>query len=289
MGKARRVHAVAMQCLRIGTQSTMLAGRCVMSRSVAPVMSVQSRSMAGHSKWKTIKHRKGAADAKRGKLFTKLGIKIASAARAGTDPETNAALAAVLQRCRAVSMPKDNIQRALTRSADKEYFEILYECTGPSGSALMIEALTDNKKRTAPEIRAILSKNEGQLAASGGAAWMFKKQGVHLVEEEAGEDLETVLEAAMEWDGVEDVEIDEITNEDDDTSSRELRIVCEVTAHGSTRNELAKCVDPARISGGIEYVPLSTIPVAEDSSFHTILAELEDNDDVQQVYHNVEC
>ena len=150
----------------------------------------------------------------------------------------------------------------------------------------------------------------------------------------------------MEWDGVEDVEIDEITNDDDDTSNRELRIVCEVTAHGSTRNELAKCVDPARISGhsllpclrlihsllthslltqsfvaflpslllshsllslllpvshvislllvisisgGIEYVPFSTIPVAEDSSFHTILAQLEDNEDVQQVYHNVEC
>ena len=157
--------------------------------------------MSGHSKWSSIKHKKGAADAKRGKLFSKLSRAIIVAAReGGPDPDANATLATAIQKARDNSMPKDNIERAIARgagtSSDGEAYEhITYEGYGPSGVALFVEALTDNRNRTASDVRHIFTKNDGSLGESGSVAWLFERKGVILVPDSADED-ELTLAAA---------------------------------------------------------------------------------------------
>src|SRR5690242_21287586 len=144
--------------------------------------------MSGHSKWHSIKHKKGAADAKRGKLFSKLTRAIIVAARdGGGDPAANLALQNAIEKARSYSVPKDNIERAIARGTgadtDAATFEhVVYEGYGPSGVAILVEALTDNRNRTAADVRAAFAKHDGNLGGSGAVAWLFERRGVVLVD-----------------------------------------------------------------------------------------------------------
>src|SRR5213082_266284 len=169
--------------------------------------------MSGHSKWSSIKHKKGAADARRGKLFSKLSRAIIVAAKeGGPDPANNLALQNAIEKARSYSMPKDNIDRAVAKGsgegADAQSFEtIVYEGYGPEGVAVIVEALTDNRNRTAADVRHMFAKHGGNLGATGAVAWQFERKGVILVPAaEAGED-DVVLAAADA--GAEDVGQDE--------------------------------------------------------------------------------
>ncbi len=165
--------------------------------------------MSGHSKWATIKHKKGAQDARRGKLFSKLSRAIIVAAReGGGDPLGNLALQNAIEKARSYSMPKDNIERAIARgagsSADSNDFEqVVYEGYGPNGVALIVEALTDNRNRTASEVRHLFAKHDGNLGASGAVAWLFERRGVVLADADTVDEDELTLAAADA--GAEDV------------------------------------------------------------------------------------
>src|SRR5437867_7274948 len=166
--------------------------------------------MSGHSKWSTIKHKKGAADIKRGKLFSKLSRAIIVAAKeGGGDPGTNLALANAIEKARSYSMPKDNIERAIARGtgadADAGAFEeVVYEGYGPDGVAVLVEALTDNRNRTASEVRHTFAKHGGNLGATGAVAWQFERRGVVVVAGDAVDEEELLLVAADG--GADDVE-----------------------------------------------------------------------------------
>src|SRR5436305_9926905 len=164
--------------------------------------------MSGHSKWSSIKHKKGAADAKRGQLFSKLARAIIVAAKeGGADPESNATLAVAIQKARDNSMPKDNIERAVQRGAgagDGDAYEsIVYEGYGPGGVAIICTILTDNRNRTASDVRHIFTRNGGSLGTPGSVAWQFDRKGVILVEGE-GVDEDALMETALEA-GAEDI------------------------------------------------------------------------------------
>jgi YebC/PmpR family DNA-binding regulatory protein len=238
--------------------------------------------MSGHSKWSSIKHKKGAADAKRGKLFSKLSRAIIVAAReGGPDPAANLALQNAIEKARAVSMPKDNIERAIARGsgadADATAFEtVIYEGYGPSGVAVMAEALTDNRNRTASEVRHIFSKHDGNLGATGAVAWLFERRGIVLVGADGADEDELVLAAAEG--GADDVSRDgssfQITSEPESlTAVREA-----VEAAGFA-------VEGAELT----MVPKTTVEVQDEAAAKKILRlmdALEDNDDVQDVYSN---
>ena len=158
--------------------------------------------MSGHSKWASIKHKKGAADAKRGKLFTRIIKELTVAARdAGGDPDTNPCLRTVIADAKSANMPADNIKRAIRRGTGEEpgvsYEEVTYEAYGPGGAALLIECMTDNTNRAVGEIRHLLSKHNGNLGTTNSVAWMFEKHG-YIVIEKAGVDEESLMTAAIE-------------------------------------------------------------------------------------------
>src|SRR5947199_10378103 len=158
--------------------------------------------VSGHSKWSSIKHKKGAADAKRGKLFSKLSRAIIVAAKeGGPDPAGNLALQNAIEKARSYSMPKDNIERAIARGSgaesDAQAFEtVIYEGYGPSGVAVIVEALTDNRNRTASEVRHAFDKNDGNLGGSGAVSWLFERRGVVLVDADRADEDELTLAAA---------------------------------------------------------------------------------------------
>lgn len=157
--------------------------------------------MAGHSKWSKIKRQKGANDAKRGAVFTRIGNQIAIAARGGTDPDMNPSLAMVIEKARAVNMPNANIERAIARAADKNTAvleEITYEGYGPGGIGIIIETATDNRNRTYPEVRTALIKNGGQIADAGSVMFQFTRKGVIDVDETGEEALLEILDAGAE-------------------------------------------------------------------------------------------
>src|SRR5919205_983822 len=170
--------------------------------------------MSGHSKWSSIKHKKGAADAKRGQLFSKLTRAIIVAAReGGPDPAANLALQNAIEKARSYSMPKENIERAIARGSGADadaasYETVIYEGYGPNGVAILVEALTDNRNRTASDVRAAFSKYGGNLGASGAVAWQFERRGVVLVDGAADEE-ELTLAAADG--GADDVSLDGTT------------------------------------------------------------------------------
>src|SRR5881409_2715460 len=173
------------------------------------------RRVSGPSQWSSIKHKKGAADAKRGKLFSKLSRAIIVAAKeGGPDPAGNLALQNAIEKARSYSMPKDNIERAIARGsgadADAQAFEtVIYEGYGPSGVAVIVEALTDNRNRTASEVRHAFSKNDGNLGTAGAVAWLFERRGVVLVDADGVDEDELTLAAAEG--GADDVELDGTT------------------------------------------------------------------------------
>ena len=239
--------------------------------------------MSGHSKWSSIKHKKGAADAKRGKLFSKLSRAIIVAARdGGPDPEANATLATAVQKARDSSMPKDTIERAIARGAgaggdgDSAYENVTYEGYGPSGVAVYAEALTDNRNRTAAEVRHIFAKHDGNLGGSGAVAWLFERKGVLILSADGVEEDDVVLAAAEG--GAEDVELDgssfQVTSAPDD-----LAAVRE--ALGSAGLEIE--------SSELTMLPKTTVAVEDEGAAKKLLRlmdALEENDDVQAVYAN---
>jgi YebC/PmpR family DNA-binding regulatory protein len=236
--------------------------------------------MSGHSKWATIKRKKGAADAKRGKIFTKLIREIATAARiGGGDLGGNPRLRLVVDKARAANMPKDNIERAIKKGtgegASEQFEEVVYEGYGPAGVAVLIEALTDNRNRAVGEIRHALSKHGGNLGASGCVAFLFEKRG-SIVFERASLDADALLEAALEA-GAEDV----IEGEDS------LEVVTSAAGFEPVRDSLgARGYSPA--SAAIEMRPSTTVKLeGKDAEAMLRLADaLEDLDDVQNVYAN---
>ncbi len=238
--------------------------------------------MSGHSKWSTIKHKKGAADAKRGKLFSKLARAIMVAAKeGGADPGSNLALQNAIEKARSYSMPKDNIERAIAKGtgegSDGASFEtVVYEGYGPEGVAVIVEALTDNRNRTAAEVRHLFSKHGGNLGATGAVAWQFERRGVVLVDGEGVDEDELVLAAADA--GADDVELDGTT------------FVVSSAPDGLTGvRESLESAGYALESVGLSMVPKTTVAIADESTAKQVvrLVEgLEENDDVQDVYAN---
>jgi YebC/PmpR family DNA-binding regulatory protein len=237
--------------------------------------------MSGHSKWSSIKHKKGAADAKRGKLFSKLSRAIIVAAKeGGPDPAGNLALQNAVEKAKSYSMPKDNIERAIARGsgadADAATFEtVVYEGYGPNGIALLVEALTDNRNRTAADVRHLFAKHDGNLGTTGAVAWLFERQGVLLVPESVDEDELTL--AAAEG-GADDVTLD--------GSSYQVTVAPEsLTAVREAIEGAGLPVDSAELT----MVPKTTVEVDEENVARKVLRlvdALEENDDVQDVYAN---
>ena len=233
--------------------------------------------MAGHNKWSKIKRQKGANDAKRGAVFTKLGNLIAIAARGGADPATNSALAMVIEKAKAANMPNANIQRSIDRAKDKnaaQLEEVTYEGYGPGGVGLIIEAATDNKNRTFPEVRNVLTKNGGRIAEPGSVAFQFDRKGVITVAG-AGEDvLLQVLDAGA--DDASDEEGETIVY----TAAKDLAKVRQAIAQAGLEIKDA----------GLEYVPQSTIQLDEEKTTKMLrlLDLIDDLDDVVNVSSNVE-
>jgi YebC/PmpR family DNA-binding regulatory protein len=238
--------------------------------------------MSGHSKWSTIKHKKAATDAKRGKIFTKLIKEITVAARmGGGDANANPRLRSALLDAKAENMPKDNIDRAIKKgTGDLEgvnYEEIVYEGYGPGGAAVMVESLTDNKNRTVAEVRHIFSKAGGNLGANGCVAYMFDKKG-YLVVEKSAADEDALMEAALEA-GAEDV------REDGDN----FEVITEPQDFESVK-EAIEAAGIVPIGSEVTMLPQTTAGLSgkEAEQMIRLIDNLEDNDDVQKVYTNAD-
>lgn len=234
--------------------------------------------MSGHSKWSTIKREKGAKDAKRGAIFTKIGNQIAIAARSGTDPTTNSALALAIEKAKAANMPNNNIQRAIDRVADKNAAvmeEATYEGYGPGGIGVMVEVATDNKNRTYPEVRSAFTKNGGSMAEPGSVAFQFARKGVVRVAATGEDALLAILDAGAE-DAVED--------------DGEIIVYTD-------QKDLAK-VRTALVAAGLDvkeaelqYVPNTQVEVADPEVARKalkLLDALDDLDDVVNVHTNAD-
>lgn len=234
--------------------------------------------MSGHSKWSTIKREKGAKDAKRGAVFTKIGNQIAIAARGGTDPMMNSALALAIEKAKAANMPQANIQRAIDRVADKnaaQLEEAVYEAYGPGGIGIIIETATDNKNRTYPEVRTAITKNGGTPAEPGSVSFQFTRKGVIRIIETGEEALLQVLDA-----GAEDA------NEEDDgtlvyTEAKDLaRVRTSLIDAGLTVKE-----------ADLQYVPNAPVEVQSAETAGKVIKLLEaidDLDDVVNVHTNAD-
>jgi YebC/PmpR family DNA-binding regulatory protein len=234
--------------------------------------------MSGHSKWSTIKREKGAKDAKRGAVFTKIGNQIAIAARGGIDPSINSALALAIEKAKQANMPTANIQRAIDRVADKnaaQLEEITYEAMGPGGVGIIIETATDNKNRTFPEVRNALTKNGGRIADAGSVMFQFARKGVINVSATGEDALLTILDAGAE-DAVE--EGDEIVVYTDQKDLAKVRTAIVDAGLAVTSAEL-------------QYVPNAQVPITEEEVANKVLKVLDaidDLDDVTNVHTNAD-
>ncbi len=238
--------------------------------------------MSGHSKWSTIKHKKAASDAKRGKIFTKLIKEITVAARiGGGDLNANPRLRSAIQAAKSENMPKDNIDRAVKKGTGElegvSYDESIYEGYGPGGAAVLIDSLTDNKNRAVSEIRFIFNKNGGSMGENGCVAWMFDKKG-YIVVERSATDEDTLMEVALEA-GAEDVR--------EDNSNFEV-----ITAPEDFEDVMAAIekADIATIEGEVTMLPQSTTNLTgkEAEQMIRLMDMLEDCEDVQKVYTNAD-
>ncbi len=238
--------------------------------------------MAGHSKWANIQHRKGAQDKKRAKIFSKLGREITVAAKlGGGDPDMNPRLRLALSTARGQSMPKDGIERAVKKgigaTEGEDYIEIRYEGYGPGGVAMIIEALTDNKNRTAGDVRSAFTKMGGNLGETGSVGFMFDQVGeiVYPVDKASADDM---FEAGLEA-GADDVQSDE-----------EVHVItCATDGFASVREALVKTYDEPERSGFVWRPNVSAeIDESKASSLFKLIDLLEDNDDVQKVTTNFE-
>jgi YebC/PmpR family DNA-binding regulatory protein len=238
--------------------------------------------VSGHSKWSSIKHKKGAADAKRGKLFSKLSRAIIVAAReGGPDPDANLALQNAIEKARSYSMPKDNIERAIAKGAGSDadgssYETVVYEGYGPEGVAVLVEALTDNRNRTASDVRHLFSKHGGNLGTTGAVAWQFERRGVVLVPAKGVD--EDALVAAVAEAGAEDVELDGSSFVISSSPEALVNVREAVEAAGFQ----AESVELAMI-------PKATVAIADEGTARKVMRlveGLEESDDVQDVYTN---
>jgi YebC/PmpR family DNA-binding regulatory protein len=238
--------------------------------------------VSGHSKWSSIKHKKGAADSKRGQLFSKLSRAIIVAAKeGGPDPAGNLALQNAIEKARSYSMPKDNIERAIAKGsgsdADASSFEtVVYEGYGPEGVAVLVEAVTDNRNRTASEVRHAFTKHGGNLGTTGAVAWQFERRGVVLVSAEDADEDSLLLVAAEA--GADDVSLD----------GSSFVVTSAPEALSAVRQALE---DASFALESVEFamVPKTTIAVSDESAARRIVSlveGLEDTEDVQDVYAN---
>ncbi len=249
----------------------------------AEIVTAQTKFMAGHSKWAKVKHFKGAIDAKRGKIFSKLSKEISIAAKlGGADPNMNPRLRMVLLKSRAANMPNDNIDRAIkkgTGGGETANFEDLtYEIYGPHGVAILVEVSTDNRNRTASEIRSIVTKSGGTIATQGSVTRLFQRKGQIIVPRE-GADEDKLMEAALEA-GAEDFKAE----------AQGYEILTEPARLEAVHKQVeARGIKPAVAE--VTALPTITVPLADEPSANSVnrlLEALEDHDDVKEVYSNAE-
>jgi YebC/PmpR family DNA-binding regulatory protein len=226
--------------------------------------------MSGHNRWSKIKHKKGASDAKKSKVWTKVIKEITISARSGGDPAGNPRLRAAVDKARSVNMPNDTIERAIE--------EFSFEAYGPGGTAILLEIMTDNRNRTTGEIRSLLTKNNGNLGSSGSVAWMFKKQGM-VVYDKSAVDENKVTDAAIEL-GADDV------RSDDDSVS----VITEPKEFERIRDGLKTAGLPEPMSAEVAMIPQNKVHLTgRDAEVALkLLDALEDSDDVQNVYSNLD-
>lgn len=238
--------------------------------------------MAGHSKWSKIKRSKGVADQQRGKVFQKISKEIYIVAKeGGPDPSSNAALRMKIDKAKAANMPNDNINRAIQKATSSgegdNYEEVLYEGYGPNGVAVLVEALTDNRNRTATNIRVAFNKNGGSLGESGSVAYMFERRGYIAIEREGLDvDEDTMLMSVLEAGG-EELETSEDVFEIYTSPSDFKNVRDTLEAEGYVLAEAESTMVPQT---------MVTIDADKEEQFRTMLAVLEDDDDVQEVFHN---
>lgn len=239
--------------------------------------------MSGHSKWANIKHKKGKADALRGKIFTKLGKEIAIAAKGGADPATNSRLADVIAKAKSNNMPNDTIQRAIKKGSGEmegvNYEEITYEGYAPGGVAVIVTTLTDNRNRTAGDVRHIFDKNGGSMGVSGAVGYLFDKKGVIIVERDGKIDEDELMMQALDA-GAEDFSAEEDSFE----------ILTDPNNFSEVRAKLEAAGIPM-VSAEVTMIPQNYVEVADPENIKKInkmLDMFDDNDDVQDVYHNAE-
>ena len=257
--------------------------------------------MSGHSKWHNIQAKKGKADAAKGRIFTKLGREIAVAAKSNPNPDTNSKLADIIAKAKAANMPNDNIQRSIKKASGEmsgtDYKELTYEGYGVAGSAVIIATLTDNVNRTAGDVRAILSKHGGSMGQTGCVSYNFENKGYIVVERTVELDEDTMTEYALEA-GADDVVADDDVYEIFTTPEA----FSDVRKYLEEKNaELVAAAPKGRrndeeedkikfVQAEIAMIPNSRIELPADKveTFLKMIDALEDNDDVQNVYHNVE-
>jgi YebC/PmpR family DNA-binding regulatory protein len=235
--------------------------------------------MSGHSKWHSIKHKKGALDAKRGRIFTRIIKELTVAARhGGGDPASNPRLRTIIADAKSVNMPADNIQRAIRRGTGEEpgvsYEEVTYEGYGPGGAAVIVETVTDNRNRTVGEIRHIFSKQGGNLAAENSVSWMFERRG-YIVVEKAKVNEETLMSAALDA-GADDM------REDDDN----WEIICAPPMFEAVAEAVKAIVEPA--SAQIAMLPQNYVKLEGKTAQQMVrlMDALDEHDDVQKVWSN---
>ena len=240
--------------------------------------------MSGHSKWATIKRKKGAIDAKRGKIFTKLGRELMVAVKeGGPDPDSNSKLRDAIAKAKANNMPNDTISRSIKKASGEagasEYFEMVYEGYGPNGIAVIVETLTDNKNRTAGDLRHYFDKNGGNLGQNGCVSFMFDRKGVIVIEKADGVDEETLMMDALEA-GADDFNVEDECYE----------IMTAVENFSQVREALEKS-GYAFAQAEINYIPQTTTTIDDPDTvtkMEKLIDMLEENDDVQNVYHTWE-
>ncbi|MBR2966616.1 MAG: YebC/PmpR family DNA-binding transcriptional regulator [Clostridia bacterium] len=239
--------------------------------------------MSGHSKWNNIKNKKAKGDAARSKIFTKIGREIAVAVKqGGPDPSSNSKLYDVIQKAKANNMPNDNIVRSIKKASGElstvDYFEIVYEGYGIGGSAVIVECLTDNKNRTAGDVRCAFDKNGGSLGQTNCVSYMFDKRGVVVAENTIGLDDDSAFELAIEA-GADDVSVEDGM----------VEMTCDCSILAAVRDAVVE-KGLNLVSAEMIWIPQTMITLDGENlaKFRKMLDTLEDNDDVQNVYHNVQ-
>jgi YebC/PmpR family DNA-binding regulatory protein len=237
--------------------------------------------MSGHSKWANIKHKKGKVDALRGKVTTKIGRELTVAARlGGADPTGNMRLKLALQKAKENNIPKDNIQRAIQKGLGSldgsNYEELVYEGYGPAGVAVMVEVMTDNRNRTAADVRHLFSKYSGNLGESGCVSWMFNKKGLFVIEKGSSVDEEELMMLSLEA-GADDFKVEE----------DEFEIIVDPALFYQFQEILEKNSIKTAVAE-VTMIPETTVTLADDDAtkMMKLMDALEDHDDVQEVYAN---